>query len=173
MKYADTKLPQERKLTVFVLDDASPGFYESLGQVYIGLAQFRKLRNADAALAELSETDPDILIANLNHPGLDALSLLRFLALKKVRYPLLLVTAADTLELYEDFCRNEYPRLNVVLMEKLNEAELFYQHLARCIARLSTQFEPVEAPPLAVDPALFSGGAPAVNPSVPGNSYPT
>jgi len=173
MKYADIKLSQGQKLTVFVLDDASLGFYESLGQIYIGLAQFRKLKNADAALAELSETDPDILIANLNHPGLDGLSLLRFLALKKVRYPLLLVTAADTLELLEDFCRNEYPRLNVVLVEKLSDAELFYQHLAHCIARLSTQFGLVEAPPLAVDPALFSGGAPAVNPSVSGNSHPT
>ena len=137
-----------RKIHISVLDDEPLGFYESLQDVYTGLVQFRKLRNGDAARTELSQTHPDLLIADLEHPGMDGAGLLKFLAHKKARYPLLLLAGEDTLKLFEGFCRKECPQLKATLVSKPLQAEVFYQHLASTLADLSLRTGP-DAPPRA------------------------
>lgn len=137
-----------REIHVFVLDDEPLGFYESLKDVYTGLVQFRKLRNGDAAQVELSQIHPDLLIADLEHPGLDGAGLLKFLAHKKAQYPLLLLSGKNTLTLFEGFWRKECPQLKATLVSKPLQAEVFYQHLASTLADLSLRTGP-DAPPRA------------------------
>jgi len=137
-----TEVSSGRQIHVSVLDDEPLGFYESLKDVYTGLVQFRKLRNGDAARMELSQINPDLLIVDLEHPGLDGAGLLKFMAHKKAHYPLLLLAGEGTLKLFEGFCRKECPQLKATLVSKPLQAGVFYQHLASTIADLSLRVGP-------------------------------
>jgi DNA-binding response OmpR family regulator len=55
-----------------------------------------RFQNGDQAWDELSRMEPDLLITDWRHPGLDGGELVRKIAEKKSKTPVLMISASDT-----------------------------------------------------------------------------
>jgi len=90
--------PRQKKLRIILVDDEK--YMLQLLEMYlhewfneVDLLQFQ---NGDDAWRELAQTEPDLLITDWRHPGLDGGELLSKLAEKHMKIPVLLITAHDT-----------------------------------------------------------------------------
>jgi DNA-binding NtrC family response regulator len=77
-----------------------------------------------AAWQELLRTDPDLFITDISHIGISCKEMLTRLAERKVKYPIMVVSA--TLDLYEEDVRRGWgPGLNVSFLEKPVDVERY------------------------------------------------
>ena len=76
------------------------------------------------AWQELSRTAPDLFITDISHIGISCKEMLTRLAERKVKYPIMVVSA--TLDLYEEDVRRGWgPGLNVSFLEKPVDVERY------------------------------------------------
>jgi DNA-binding response OmpR family regulator len=91
-------LPRQKKLRIVLVDDE--WHMLQLLKLYItewfSEVELLPFQNGDRAWDELSRMDPDLLITDWRHPGLDGGELVRKLAEKKSKTPVLMISASDT-----------------------------------------------------------------------------
>lgn len=119
----------QRKIKVFILEDEPMAL-----QLYADLLsatgvqfQIHKFTDGDAAWSELTKADPDILLTDIVHPGLDGWEMLKLLGAEKVAYPILVITGDCQ---PAEFYKNLYPDLKLGLLAKPFRIRSFYQQLA-------------------------------------------
>ena len=107
-----------KKLRVVILEDD-----ELLVRLYVVCLtkafplrfQTQAFTDGDEAWKELSQTDPDLLITDLQHPGLDGWQLLGLLAEQKKKYHILMISG----EFQKDMdSKSFFPELNLRMMAK-------------------------------------------------------
>ena len=76
-------------------------------------AQLLLFSDGDAAWMELSQTAPDLLITDIRHKGLQCEEMLALLAKRNVRFPILIISAFQTVD-----WRGWGPGLNVSFLSK-------------------------------------------------------
>lgn len=86
-------------------------------------------QNGDAAWEELSRKEPDLLITDWYHPGLDGGEMVRKLAQKQARFPVLMVSACDN-DVIREFNDS---KINIVFLQK----PFISEHLWRNINKLA------------------------------------
>jgi FixJ family two-component response regulator len=80
--------------------------------------------DSDAAWQELLRTDPDLFITDIRHVGISGIEMLKRLAERKVKYPIMVVSVA--LGFYEEDVRRGWgPGLNVSFLEKPVDIETY------------------------------------------------
>ncbi len=80
--------------------------------------------DSDAAWQELLRTDPDLFITDIRHVGISGIEMLKRLAERKVKYPIMVVSVA--LGFYEEDVRHGWgPGLNVSFLEKPVDIETY------------------------------------------------
>lgn len=82
--------------------------------------------DCETAWQELLRTDPDLLITDIVHGGVDGLELVSMLAERRVKYPIL-VTSGNSSE--KEVLRRAGPDLNVAYLRKPYSLESFYRQL--------------------------------------------
>jgi two-component system response regulator YesN len=89
--------PRPKRLRIVLLDDEK--FMLQLLELYlrewINEVDLIPFQNGDDAWRELSRMEPDLLITDWRHPGLDGGELLQKLAEKQMKVPVLMITAHD------------------------------------------------------------------------------
>ena len=90
--------PRQKKLRIILVDDEKYmlQLLEMYLQEWFNEVDLLQFQNGDAAWRELAQMEPDLLITDWRHPGLDGGELLRKLAEKRAKIPVLLITAHDT-----------------------------------------------------------------------------
>jgi CheY-like chemotaxis protein len=83
-------------------------------------------QDGETAWQELLRTDPDLLITDIAHPGINGLEMLSLLAERKVKYPIL-VTSGNPLE--KEVFRCAGPDLKVSFLQKSYSADEFCRQL--------------------------------------------
>ena len=119
----------QRKIKAYILEDEPVALrlYADLLAAAPGQFQIHKFTDGDEAWAELTKADPDILITDIAHPGLDGWEILKLLAAERVTYPILVVTGDCQ---SADFYKNVYPDLKLNMLGKPFRVESFYKHLS-------------------------------------------
>jgi CheY-like chemotaxis protein len=119
--------PRPKKLRIVLVDDEK--YVLQLMETYlrewfdeVDLLQFQ---NGDTAWQELAQTEPDLLITDWRHPGLDGGELLKKLAERQMKIPVLMITASDR-ECVREF---DGSGINVVFMQKPFGIEQFWRIL--------------------------------------------
>ena len=111
-----------KKIKVVIVDDQLADFFERLIKAHSNWFEFQKFKNGDDAWEALSEEDPDLLITDLFHPGLDGFELLCRLSFKSASFPILVTTTLTSHAEIKKF----YPSLNTqVLTKPFASADLF------------------------------------------------
>jgi DNA-binding response OmpR family regulator len=91
-------MPRPKKLRIVLVDDE--WHMLQLLNLYITewfeAAELLQFQNGTRAWEELSLREPDLLITDWRHPGLDGGELVRKLAEKKSKVPVLMISASDT-----------------------------------------------------------------------------
>ena len=90
--------PHPRKLRIVLVDDERHmlKLLEMYLQEWFNAVELVMFQNGDPAWAELSRAEPDLLITDWRHPGLDGGELVLKLAEKKSKVPVLMISASDT-----------------------------------------------------------------------------
>jgi DNA-binding response OmpR family regulator len=88
----------------------------------VDLLQFQ---NGDAAWQELAQAEPDLLITDWRHPGLDGGELLKKLAERQMKIPVLMITASDR-ECVHEFAGSG---INIAFLQKPFGIEQFWRIL--------------------------------------------
>jgi DNA-binding response OmpR family regulator len=90
--------PARRKLRIVLLDDESHMLLllEMYLKEWFEDLELLRFQNGDRAWAELSQTAADLFITDWRHPGLDGGELVKKLAEKKSKMPVLLISASDS-----------------------------------------------------------------------------
>jgi CheY-like chemotaxis protein len=70
-------------------------------------------QDGEAAWKDLLRTDPDLLITDLRRPGMNGWDLLRLLAQRKVKFPILVTSGTGAKDAKKDIRRCAGPDLNV------------------------------------------------------------
>jgi DNA-binding NtrC family response regulator len=84
--------------------------------------QILEFAEAQAAWEELARTDPDLFITDINHAGLSCQEMLALLAERRVKYPILVVSAV--LWVYSEEERRSWgPGLDVTFLAKPFDVE--------------------------------------------------
>ena len=86
-------------------------------------------QDSDNAWQELSRTDPDFFITDCNLPGLECEQFFSSLAMRKVKYPILVLSESDEGFLKLKECLLRCPDLNVTFLRKPFTVERFNQEL--------------------------------------------
>ena len=117
-----------RKIKVFLLEDEPVALqlYADLLAATSKRFQIHKFADGDDAWAELTKVDPDILIMDIIHPGLDGWEMLKLLAAEKVTYPVLVVTGDSQAA---EFYKSCYPDLKLAVVGKPFRVQSFYKQL--------------------------------------------
>ena len=91
-------IPARRKLRIVLLDDEWHMLLllEMYLKEWFEDLELLRFQSGDRAWAELSQTGADLLITDWRHPGLDGGELVKKLAEKKSKMPVLLISASDT-----------------------------------------------------------------------------
>lgn len=141
--WAATLKPQP-KLKVFIVEDEllNVEFYRSLLAVLSNRFQTYEFKDGDEAWAALSKMDPDILITDLLHPGLDGWELLKQLSAKKAAYPILVISGDCQAEEYYRSC---HPGLNLNILGKPFDLRAFHNHLSELLEKHDRLMIPVES----------------------------
>lgn len=126
---------------ILILDDeeALRQSYKVLLKGWYDEATILIFDDARRAWEELSHTDPDLFITDIHHPGIDGKEMLERLAKKKVRYPILVISAMASFD--DDTLRGWGPGLNVSLLNKPIDAETF-QTAVESALQIPTQHAP-------------------------------
>lgn len=150
-----------RKIKVFILEDEpiAQQLYSDLLTATSNQFQIRKFSDGDEAWNELTKTDPDLLIMDVFHPGLDGLEILNLLAVERVAYPILVITGDSP---FGDFYKNCYPDLKLSVLGKPFRIQAFYAQLAG-LFREANAFVP---PPQKISTLARGGGVAALMSSV-------
>ena len=124
-----------RKLRVFIVEDelVNLELYRSLLRVLSDRFLIYPFTNGDEAWAAMSNTNPDILLTDLLHPGLDGWKLLDLLAAAKARFPVLVVSG-DVLA-NEHILRQSYPGLDIVYLGKPFDLGVLHQYFSSLLNR--------------------------------------
>ena len=108
--------PRPKKLRIVLVDDEKYmlQLLEACLSEWFTEADLLPFQNGDAAWQELSQTAPDLLITDWQHPGLDGGELLRRLAEKNLPAKILMITA------YDSDCVQEFAgsRLKITFLQK-------------------------------------------------------
>ena len=116
-----------KKLRIVLVDDEKYmlQLLETYIQSWFDEVDLLQFQNGDAAWRELSQTEPDLLITDWRHPGLDGGELLRKLAEKNARMPVLMITAFD------NDCVQEFSAtgINITFLQKPFGVAQFWQAL--------------------------------------------
>jgi DNA-binding NtrC family response regulator len=116
----------ERALRIVVLDDVEGPrrAYAVMLKGWYHRVEMLEFEDAHDAWQELSRTDPDLFITDIQHVGISCKEMLTRLAERKVKYPILVISAA--LSLYEEDVRRSWgPSLNVSFLSKPISLEEF------------------------------------------------
>lgn len=145
--------PAERELRIVIVDD-DPTVLETLKLLvdsHFKNVSVVTFQDGDDAWRELSRVDPDLLMTDINHPGLNGSDMLTLLGKRNACYPIFVVSGSLTGELVRD-CHG----LNVSFFAKpFAPTELtrhFSIHLARNDAALSGDPVINETPPVSSAP---------------------
>ena len=119
-----------------------PGVVELIDCLFneSGLAlrlEIQHVADGDEAWEELKRSNPDLLVTDLEHPGLDGIELLKLLAAKNVKYPILILSGFDGAEERQRFCKfceQEVPELEVNVMSKPFGNQELISYLTSAIA---------------------------------------
>jgi DNA-binding response OmpR family regulator len=89
--------PRQKRLRIVLVDDEKYmlQLLEKYLREWFDEVDILQFHNGDDAWRELAETEPDLLITDWRHPGLDGGELLKKLAGKHAKTPVLMVTAYD------------------------------------------------------------------------------
>jgi DNA-binding response OmpR family regulator len=125
---ATTTSTRQRKLRIVLVEDDEA--ISELLEYFIRNGSFReaeliRFENGDAAWQELSRSEPDLLITDLLHPGIDGGEILRRLAEKQVKFPVLM-TSGFAGKWFQDYTGL---RINVAFLSKPFLPEQFEQAL--------------------------------------------
>ncbi len=128
--------PSAGRPRVVILEDdqALAQLYETLIMKHYAQAAIRKHHNGDPAWVDLSRSDPDIFITDLDHLGLDIWEILKRLAAKPVTYPILIITDEGLREVPFNLI---YPGLNLTVMYKPFEVERLQAMLVVTLSRFT------------------------------------
>ncbi len=127
-------LTLQRKLKVFIVEDEllNIELYHSLLATLSDRFQICAFRDGDSAWEELSKADPDILITDMLHPGLDGWELLELLAAEKVSYPILVISGDHQ---GVDFLKSCHPNLSLHFLGKPFQLSALHRHLVSLLER--------------------------------------
>lgn len=129
--HALAKIKERKKLRIVVLDDeegprrSCAVVLESCWQHGVEILEFEDSREA---WQELSSTDPDLFITDIQHVGISCKEMLTRLAERKVNYPILVISAvlgfygdkkyAEMAAWIKEVKRDWRPNLNVTFLSK-------------------------------------------------------
>jgi two-component system OmpR family response regulator len=90
--------PRPKKLRIVLVDDEPHmlQLFELYLRDWFQEVELVPFQNGDDAWRELARTEPDLLITDWRHPGLDGGELVRKLAEKNASFPVLMISACDT-----------------------------------------------------------------------------
>jgi DNA-binding response OmpR family regulator len=93
----------QRKLRIVLLDDEKHmlKLFELYIREWFKDVELVPFQNGDAAWLELSRTEPSLFITDWYHPGLDGGELVRKLAEKQAKVPVLMISACDAEDIRE------------------------------------------------------------------------
>jgi len=116
-----------KKLRIVLVDDEKYmlQLLETYIQSWFDDVDLLQFQNGDDAWREMSETEPDLLITDWRHPGLDGGELLRKLAGKHVRTPVLMISAHDN-DCIQEFLASG---MKIVFLQKPFGVAQFWQAL--------------------------------------------
>lgn len=119
-----------RKFKVFIVEDeplALQMYVDLLMAFSPGSFQIQKFTDGDEAWSELTKMDPDALITDMVHPGLDGGEMLKLLAAEKVTYPILVVAGDGE---SSDYYKNLHPNLKLSVLGRPFKVQSFHQLLS-------------------------------------------
>jgi response regulator RpfG family c-di-GMP phosphodiesterase len=121
--HALAKNKELKKLRIVVLDDEPMFFdiYEHFIRKCYKDATVLKFNNGDQVWQELLRAEPDLLITDINHLGLNGREMLPLLERKKVRFPILVVSGNLTGKEVQQYAGSE---LNVSFLSKPFDNEI-------------------------------------------------
>src|SRR5258708_7885621 len=96
---AKKETPSEaRPLRIVMLDDVEGPLRstEMVIRSWFKNATVLKFQNGDEALRELAREEPDLLVTDVCHPGPSGYEMLRLFAAKRVKFPILIISATAT-----------------------------------------------------------------------------
>jgi CheY-like chemotaxis protein len=125
---------------IVVVDDscAMLDLMEHLLHGWFKVAAVRLFQDGKAAWRELSQTDPDVLITDMQRSGMSGWDMLPLLAERKVKYPIVLITGygkekdpqdGKTLQEVQDMLRRLRSTLNVTILPKPFDNEILQEVL--------------------------------------------
>ena len=143
-------VPQRQKKPRIVFIDDEEWLQELVEPVirnYFNGVSLLKFRNRDEAWQDLLKADPDLLITDLRNDnvptlprsikenlGMSGFEMLRLLAARQVKYPVLVVSGCLSVSGMEGLAKKcAGPNLNVSYLTKPFTTELFYQGLFKCL----------------------------------------
>lgn len=91
-------IPRQRKLRIVLVDDEwhMLQLLEMYIREWFNDVELSRFQNGDLAWEALSRSEPDLVITDWRHPGLDGGELVQKLAEKPAQVPVLIISAADT-----------------------------------------------------------------------------
>jgi FixJ family two-component response regulator len=118
--------PRTRTLRIVIMDDEDwlREAYSIMLRGWYDGAEVLKFDDPRAALQELSRSHTDLFITDIHHSGMSGAEMLEHLAERKVKYPILVISAALSMH-GEDERRGWGPGLNVSFLSKPMSAEEF------------------------------------------------
>jgi len=120
-------IPRQKKLRIVLVDDEK--YMLQLLEMYLrewfNEVELLQFQNGDEAWRELSRTDPDLLITDWRHPGLDGGEILRKLAEIHAQVPVLMLSAFD-MDCIREFADSG---IKVVFLQKPFGVAQFWQTL--------------------------------------------
>jgi len=140
--------PQQYKPKIVLVDDEEiiHQLVELFFRDYFEEVTLLKFRNRDDAWKELSKADPDLLITDMRNDniptvsglqedlGISGFELLKLLATKRVKYPILVISGCFSISGLEGYAKKCAGRdLNVSYLTKPFTKDLFHQGLLKCL----------------------------------------
>lgn len=100
---ANAVIPRQRKPRIVLVEDEKLllELWEYFIRSWFREAEVLPFENGDVAWQELSRRQPDLLITDLYHPGLDGGTIISKLAAQQVKFPVLFTTAE--LDFFQDY----------------------------------------------------------------------
>ena len=124
-------------MKLVIVDDDMGELLGEMIETHVGPLELQIFTNGDEAWADLSQRDPDVLITDIQHPGLGGWEILRLLAAQKVKYPIVVLTGYS--DVNETICEASHPELrglNITVMNKPFEWEKFNRVLTSIIRNI-------------------------------------
>jgi DNA-binding response OmpR family regulator len=113
---SEPAMPGKMKRRIILVDDEKHmlQLFDLYLHEWFDALELVPFQNGDAAWREFTRQEPDLLITDWFHPGLDGGELVRKLAEKKSKVPVLMISACDV-EFVHEFANSG---VNVVFLQK-------------------------------------------------------